>query len=137
MKNRRYGAILAVVAFLGGALLASSGCSACPDIASKICDKACTTCGKKCTFKIAGEPVNSGSNVACVSLYTSQCLNQAAFDADACSTALETAKCDDDGSVLIPTECTTAATGSGGGSSSSSGSSSGSNDASSSGGSSK
>jgi hypothetical protein len=126
MKYRRYGICLAVVAFLGGALLVSPGCSACPDIASKICDKACTTCGKKCTFKIAGEPVNSGSNVACVSLYTPQCLNQPAFDADACSTALDTAQCDEDGAVLIPTECTSTVAGSsssGGGSGSSSGSS--------------
>src|SRR5262245_24651442 len=119
MMNRRYGTVLALLAFLGGALLASPGCGGeggtCPDIASKICDKACSSCGEKCAFSVAGSAVNTGTKILCVPAYTSQCANQTGIDYMACSAALDTAQCDESGAVKIPTECTSAPSDAGGG----------------------
>jgi len=105
MKNRRYGTALALVAFLGGAMLASPGCSACPDVASKICDKACA-CGSDCIVGAGSTGFKAGSKAACVTAYSAQCFNQLGIDFNACSTALDTAQCDEKGAVVIPTECT-------------------------------
>jgi uncharacterized membrane protein YgcG len=135
VTNHRFAKGLAVIALLGGALLASPGCTACPDIASKICEKACA-CGSDCVVGAGSTGLKTGSKAACVTAYSSQCLNQTGIDYNACSTALDTAECDDAGAVVLPTACTSAASdggdssssssSGGGGSSSSSGSSSGS-----------
>jgi hypothetical protein len=125
MKNGRYGAALALIALLGGALLvAPPGCilveDTCIGVSSKLCDKACT-CGAECKFG-SGEVSLGGGHAACVTLFTNNCANeQESVDYGACSVALDTATCNKD--VLnLPAACTGGGAGDGGPSSSTSGS---------------
>jgi hypothetical protein len=133
VNNRRFTTGLSVIALLGGAVLASPGCKTCPDIASKICEKACG-CGSDCVVGAGSTGLKTGSKAACVTAYTSQCLNQTGIDFEACSTALDTAECDESGAVVIPTACTIDSSIRDGGGGSSSSSSSDSSSSSSSGG---
>lgn len=132
VKNRHYRAGLFLITLLGGLFVAAPGCDTgdtCPGVAGKLCDKACA-CGSTCSFTVAGSAVATQSKFLCVPEYTAQCGNQAGVDFAACSIALDTATCDEAGSLVLPSACTSvsgdggAGEGGGGGASSSSSSSS-------------
>jgi uncharacterized membrane protein YgcG len=132
VKNQRYGAGLVVVTLLAGLFLWSPGCSVinpCGDLGKDLCAKACE-CGSKCSYGVGEAAIEPGSKSACVVSFNTQCINQGkSIDHDACSAALDAAKCDDKGALALPTECTsaddTSGSGGSGGSDGSSGSSGG------------